>query len=121
LHPRAAVTGKVTIGGRPLPGGIIYFFRAEDNHDSATVYIRSDGTYETKSAPVGKCKVSVKTAHLNPVGNAKPPEYYVQVSGDPRTGKQYVAIPAKYDDAEKSGLEFDITDGATINIPLAEK
>jgi hypothetical protein len=63
--PRAPVSGKVTVGEKAVTGGIITFVWADNPRDSATVYIRSDGTYESRSAPVGNCKISVRIKHLH--------------------------------------------------------
>jgi hypothetical protein len=128
-HPRAEVSGKVTIGDKPLPGGMITFTREDDARDSCIVYILSDGTYSTTSAPVGKCKVSVRTSYLNPnpvlkQGEIKPhpPEHYVALSGNPKTGKAFVAIPKKYEDVNESGLIADVGSSSTThNIKLDEK
>ena len=128
-HPRATASGKVTLGTKPLPGGIIVFTSVDDPNATGTAYVRGDGSYDAKGVPVGKCKVSVKTSHLNPVqpkpkaGEVLPasPDQYVQMSGDPKTGKQYVPIPAKYESGD-GGLEFEVKEGAnTYDIPLAEK
>jgi hypothetical protein len=52
----------------------------------------------------------------------KPPEFYVQLSGDPKTGKTYVPILKKYEDPDSSGLTFEVKSGEnTHNIKLDEK
>lgn len=130
--PSAKVSGKVMIGDRPLGGGTIVFQLVDNPNVQGSVYIRGDGTYESsqKSIPVGKCKVMVQTAYLNP--NQPPPkpgdpprsspDYYVTLSGDKRTGKQFTPIPAKYEKVESTTLTFDVGGGEnTYDIKLDEK
>lgn len=128
--PRAPITGKVTFGAKSLGAGIITFVPDENPNATGVAYIRTDGTYESKGVPIGKCKVTVKTSHLNPVqpppkpGDPKPqpPEFYVQQSGDPKTGKVYIPIPLKYEKVESTTLTFDVQAGDnTYEIKLDEK
>ena len=130
-HPSATVTGKVMVGSKPVGGGIILFTLTENPNVIGTAYIRTDGTYEaTNAVPVGNCKVTVKTSHLNPVQPpAKPgdpprksPEYYAQMSGDPKAGKAYTPVPAKYEAIDSTTLSHDVPAGeSTYEIKLDEK
>ncbi|MEO2090192.1 MAG: hypothetical protein ABGY75_11925 [Gemmataceae bacterium] len=130
--PTAVVRGKVTVGDRPLGGGMVLFQLADyPNVPHGTAFIRGDGTYESKkNIPVGKCKVMVQTAYLNPVQPpAKPgdpprksPEDYVTLSGDTKIGKVFTPIPGKYEKAESTTLTFDVQSGEnTYDIKLDEK
>ena len=130
--PTAVVRGKVTIGERALGGGTIVFQLVDyPNVPHGTAYIRGDGTYESKkNVPVGKCKVMVQTAYLNPMQPPpkptdpprKSPEDYVTLSGDMKTGKMFTPIPGKYEKAESTTLTFDVQSGEnTYDIKLDEK
>ncbi len=130
--PTAVVRGKVTVGERSLGGGTIIFQLVDyPNVPNGTAYIRGDGTYESKkNVPVGKCKVMVQTAYLNPnqpppkLGDPprKSPEDYVTLSADPKTGKMFTPIPGKYEKVESTTLTFDVGGGEnTYDIKLDER
>jgi hypothetical protein len=134
--PRAKVTGTVKLNGKPLPGGMVSFALDDGTNVSAGTNIRKDGTYEVANAPIGKCKVAVKTSHLNttptPVVtapaagagvNMQPKQTLVPgASGDPKMGTQYTPIAAKFEDVTKSGLEFEVKPGENnFDIPVTDK
>jgi hypothetical protein len=66
---RVAVSGKVTVGGKPLTGGSIRFVSVADPNRSGGGQIKADGTYEVPDAPVGECKVTIDNSHLDPAAN----------------------------------------------------
>jgi hypothetical protein len=68
---RAEVSGKVTMAGKSLPGGIITFVSASDSNRVGTGVISADGNYRVGDAPVGECKVVVDNSHLDPAINKK--------------------------------------------------
>ena len=64
---RAAVAGKVTVGGKgPLTGGNIRFVSVADPNKVGGGQIKPDGTFEVSDAPVGECKVVIDNTHLDP-------------------------------------------------------
>lgn len=63
---RASVSGKVTVGGKPLTGGNITFILVSDPNRTTSGLIKPDGSYEVSDAPVGECKVVIDNSHLDP-------------------------------------------------------
>jgi len=55
------VRGKVVYGEKMVAGNVRF---VNENGDSGEGVIYDDGTYEVAEAPVGKCKVSLVTEHL---------------------------------------------------------
>jgi hypothetical protein len=88
------VTGKVTVNGTPANSGTVYFV-LKDKQGIAP--IEPDGTYKAQ-VPVGKVTVTIQ-------------------NGPTPAGQKTVTIPAKYADAKKSGLEYEIKPGSQ-EIPL---
>jgi len=83
--------------------------------DGAAFYgnINPDGTYRIEGVPTGPVKVTVSSPDpkANPNASAPPP--------DPSLLKDWFPIPAKYGDANASGLTFDVKKGDnTFNIAL---
>jgi hypothetical protein len=133
----AHVSGKVLLqGGQPLPGGTITFFPVEGGKDRlpVTATIKPDGTYDASAVPVGKVKISISNAALDP--RAGTPAFMQQggfLPGMPSPDKigppkgalkgsepflksakpegKYVPIDPKYADAEKSGLTYEVRPG----------
>jgi hypothetical protein len=113
------VSGKVTLGGQPLTSGIVTFTPDASKGNTSTWVpsgtIGADGAYtlhtETKAgAPPGWYKVSVNTS--------VPPTTDVQVGQPPA---KPVSINAMYNDPNKSGIAFEVTEGpaeGAYDIPL---
>lgn len=78
----AEVSGKVSVKGAPVTAGQVYF-KLDGTEFSGSAPIRADGTYSSKSIPVGKCKVLVQTSQFNP----KPQEAKGSSSGSSSSGK----------------------------------
>jgi hypothetical protein len=141
----AKVHGKVVYSGKPVTGGQIAFFSADDTKiNPSRGVINEDGTFTVEKVPVGRVKVSVDTRGLKEGGRGVPgmPDQGKQMmppggisdemkqkmegagkSISPGTVKisgTYVAIPAKFTDPEKSGLSFDINSGDN-DIPVELK
>ena len=66
---RATVKGKVTVAGKPLPGGLIQLVDVGNPNRNASGQIAADGSYEVFDAPVGECKVAIDNSFLDPKGN----------------------------------------------------
>lgn len=58
------VRGRVSIGGRPLPGGMIGFHSTQDATRWSAGQIAVDGTYLVPDAPLGPCTVTIDTTML---------------------------------------------------------
>jgi hypothetical protein len=113
------VTGKVTFNGQALPSGTVSFLSA-DMVRTASGDIAEDGSYTVPNAPVGPVKVMVMT--FRPATPGKMPEMHMgEHSGKPGDKPpRYVAIPDRYGDPEKSGLQTTIQPGEQqYDIPLA--
>ncbi|HEY1192426.1 MAG TPA: hypothetical protein VGE74_32685 [Gemmata sp.] len=114
----ATVTGKVTLTGKPLPGGTITFRSTAAAHRVGFGEIKPDGTYEAKNVPQGECKVSVTNIHLKPVDKATGTPSTDGYQGPP-PGAKYVPIPDKYTSEATTPLTASITsDPATYNAEL---
>ncbi len=135
------VTGKVTYKGKPVPGGKVAFYGA--NNWTGTSEIEEDGSYSIAKVPSGTVKITVDTSSFRPAKlpfNApkmpnmqdtskmpKPPDMPEEAKKNPMYNpqaraereKRYVEIPKKYADPEKSGLTYDVKSGTqTHNIDL---
>ncbi len=56
----SSVTGKITLDGKPLPGGTIIFYPAGDDQFVGTK-IKEDGSFKLDRVPVGKHKVAIES------------------------------------------------------------
>ena len=120
LNRGGKLTGKVTIGGKPLSGGNV-IVTSEDGKYSVQGFINGQGTYSVLEPPLGKVKLAVQTSHLKgstqpkaaPGGGAGKGEGSAgMVLPDPKDiGLGYTPIPAKYEKPETSGLTAEIKPG----------
>jgi hypothetical protein len=103
---RAAISGKVTLDGQPLPRGQIRFIPTGENQGPSWSAWIKDGEYTTqgtKGVPVGDLRVEIKAFRI-PVG-------YVAVATaneDEVPREQY--LPAKFN--TNSELTFSVSSGA---------
>jgi hypothetical protein len=123
--PRGAVTGSVTLDGKPLDGGILLFRPAQGRAGRGEIKdgkIVKTGTYEEEDGIVlGPHKIGIQPLpETMPVtfdrmedpsqpGTAKrerPPAYATNTRS-----RKSMPIPAKYQDPDRSGITVDITDG----------
>jgi hypothetical protein len=116
------VWGKVIFKGEPLPGGTIHFIHSKTSKTS--LWIQSNGTYSGE-IPVGAAKVAIETESVkytdrdtmlkkwrerNP-GLAGKKQRSLDLPADlPRL--VYTPIPDRYSDPDKSGLTYEVTEGA---------
>jgi hypothetical protein len=111
------VTGKVTLDGEVLTMGAVVF-ESVDGSASGQGEIGADGTYRVPSAPLGKVRAAVRTStHAQYAADRKIGGKTVTMGG--REGK-YVPVPKRYESTKTSGLEYDLTPGATIDITLTK-
>jgi hypothetical protein len=126
------VSGRVLLGGAPLPGGRVTFRPADPRQNSVSAEIDEQGNYQVV-LPVGEVMVSVDNQELAPrsppggplalpglsaeaqeklrsAREAAPPAPDPG-SGRPRPSGRYVPIPERYLLAESSGLEFKVHGG----------
>ncbi len=87
----ASIEGRITLKGKPLPGGTITFSNAEGK---AEVKIAADGSYKVDEIKPGNYKVHIK-------------------------GTKDVVVPPVFGDPDKSGLMFLVREGKqTYDIQL---
>jgi hypothetical protein len=79
-----SISGKITLDGRPLPGGRIIFYMGDDQFVGAKV--KADGTYKVDRIPVGKHKVTV----------------------------EYKTVPPKYASEDQSALRVETKEGVNV-------
>jgi hypothetical protein len=102
----------VTVGGQPVPNGLITFSSEVGNRDSFSAAVLN-GKYTTGAIPAGATKVTVGNRAANPAegkekeaggGDLLPPARKAAVKKD-------VSVPAKYGAVATSGLTYDVTAG----------
>jgi hypothetical protein len=135
-QPKTEIKGKVTYKGAPLPGGNMAFYSATPGSAAVTCAINPDGTFLVNGVTVGQNKVTVETESLKK--NEVPQMNEAMMGGMSKenrdkikddlakakannSGPQYIAIPKKYADLNKTTLSVDVKDGKqTIDIDLPD-
>jgi hypothetical protein len=79
-----SISGRITLDGRPLPGGRIIFYVGDDQLVGAKV--TADGTYKVDRIPVGTHKVTV----------------------------EYKTVPPKYASEDQSSLRVETKAGVNV-------
>jgi hypothetical protein len=105
------ISGKVTLDGQPLPGGLVTVYDAEGVNNSGM--IGKDGSYSVANIPLGKVEICIATA---------PPSPGINPNNPPRAQwGEYKKIPDKYKEKGKSGFSLDVKKGAqTLDLPLVD-
>lgn len=112
------VTGKVALDGEVLTMGEVVFENM-DGTASGLGEIGADGTYRVPSVPLGKVRAAVRTSNYAQYAGAEKKIGGKAITMGGREGK-YVPVPQKYEDPQTSGLEYDISPEATIDIVLTK-
>src|SRR5262249_32661527 len=90
--PAPSISGRITLDGRPLPGGRIIFYVGDDQLVGAKV--KADGTYKVDRIPVGTHKVTV----------------------------EHKTVPPKYASEDQSALRVETKEGVNvIDLDLTSK
>jgi hypothetical protein len=120
------VAGKVSLDGKPLPGGTIIF---QDSKKHAVAAEIKDGEYTATGVPVGDVKVAVDTNSLK--GKAEMLVGGIKLSDQEAAARaqqakemlaRYRPIPGKYADPEKSGLTTKVNGGTNqYDVTLTSK
>ncbi|HTU18378.1 MAG TPA: hypothetical protein VMG10_09995 [Gemmataceae bacterium] len=112
---QADISGTVSYGGQPLPGGMITFVPGRGLAQSAV--IGPDGHYQIKAA-VGHTKVTIDNRMLRKeqvvAGPRLKPPTAAAVSS-PSVSGTYVPLPEKYLSAEQSGLTCEVQKGSQVH------
>lgn len=99
LRPNwAVIRGTVTYQGKPLSGGYVAFYPANELRTNSSGRIEPDGTFLVQ-APIGPAKVTVENSSLKVA-----------------TPERYVKMPDKYADPIKSGLTYDVKPGENESV-----
>lgn len=118
----ALVRGRVTIGGDPLPGGLIRFFSSESEKAArwSGGAIEADGSYAVPDAPLGRCTVTVDTSNLKNLPAPRPVAKMADGSLPPGTPDPsqpktaYRPIAAKFSAAATSPLAVEVKQGKNV-------
>jgi hypothetical protein len=118
----ATVSGRVTYKGAPLPSGDVLIYGANGKVQSGP--IGADGNYAIYKAPVGDVKMAVVPP--NPSSQMMLPRQVKGARKHPGATDdasmppiKVVPIPERYNDPDKSGLNFTLKSGEqTIDLDL---
>ncbi|HEY7426348.1 MAG TPA: carboxypeptidase-like regulatory domain-containing protein [Gemmataceae bacterium] len=121
--PKGDISGKVTYLGKPLPGGAVTFFGAE-NRVVGSSAISPEGNYSIAKVPAGPVKITVTVVDVpaqlskdksNFSGKAPPPPEGADPNAPKWKPQQHspnpVGIPAKYKMPDQSGLTYTVQPG----------
>jgi len=106
---KAAVSGRVTYQGKPVPKGVIAFIPVAPGGRNATGAIRPDGSYTLQTeepedgAQLGEYRVTI-SAHDEPLLDYTPAQPV----------KPKLLVPPEYEDPEKSGLKKTVVRGSNV-------
>ncbi len=112
------VTVVITYQQKPVEGATVSFV-AEGAGHSATALTDASGraaltTFATGDGAVpGKYRVGVSKVFIETLQNPNDP------GGPPLGSKQVHGVPQRYNDAAKSGLTAEVTDGGKNEFPFA--
>jgi hypothetical protein len=123
----ASVSGEVTYKGSPVRGGTVTFHSQDAG--SYKVMIHPDGTYSGTDLPAGEMLATIETESAKTIADKSAygdyENYKLSPPPDGRkttsTSGQYVEIPEKYANKNRSGLKVTLTSGRqTHNFDLTE-
>lgn len=133
------VSGTVTIGGKPVPAGLITFRPDDPTANAVSAELDREGRFSIE-LPVGPCGVSIDNRQYEPLpkpgsgmpsGIALSPEVMAKLRQTPpaaepapevdptktadapvvREAGLYIKLPEKYFQVETSGLKIDVEPG----------
>jgi hypothetical protein len=105
----AAVSGKVTYQGKPVPKGTITFLTDDPKGRNATGEIGPDGSYTLQTeeprdgAQLGEYRVTI-FAHDEPILDYTPP----------RPIPPKLLVPSQYENPDTSGLKKTVVRGSNV-------
>jgi hypothetical protein len=125
---QGTLSGQVLFNGKPLPGGWVTFRPADSSKNSVTALIDVNGHYEA-TLPAGAVKIAVDNREWEPAAAGKtvlPPgvklpaapqstaEAPAVAGASSKPAGRYIPIPARFYDAEESGLTFTVAPGRSL-------
>ena len=122
---KGTVTGKLTVGGKPVTTGAYVTIFAPTG-ESALGNVDKDGNYTIENAPVGQVKITVANGRLveksapgsdtsAPAPGKSPRESF---KGGPKKSRIGNQVPQKYENPD-NGLSYPVKSGLnTIDIEL---
>jgi hypothetical protein len=122
--PKTTVTGKVTYRGRPVPWGAVTLIGGDGiAHPGA---LQADGSFTIPGVPVGRVKIGVRSENPSPgmplmrSGPAAPPPARQASIPAPviKPTVEWVPIPDRYADPDRSGLTGEVREGQPLTIEL---
>ena len=113
----ASVSGTVTYDGKPLSGGFVILYCADEQ--IVRGIIGPDGRYSIPNVPRGACQVTVKTRLPSPLGfslkkNIPPAEDGPTVPNVSSIRTAVTQIPERYAIPEESGLSVKVSKADTV-------
>ena len=115
---RLTLNGSVSYQGKPLPAGMVRI-RSDKDHVSVAK-VRPDGTFIATDVFSGEVRVAVEedpSAAMRQRMAASDPAHTARNA--PAPAARPVAIPARYQDVETSGLVYTVTSGTrSLDIEL---
>lgn len=104
---KGTISGKITVNGKPLPGGMITFLPEGGKRDPFSAAI-VNGEYSVPDVTAGPAKAYI-TSHQ---GEEPPPIGKGDITPVPRPGRKGKAeVPAKYGNPDTSGLALTVQKG----------
>jgi hypothetical protein len=128
--PVGKVSGKVTKGGTPLPGGTITYVSADGKVKLSGEIKPEDGTYSIPNVPVGDGKFGIDNSSLRgtsmPGTSLPDPQKMAgtHLPDDlpkPAAQGKYVPIDPKYKDPNTSGLSWTVKRGNNNDVDFEVK
>ena len=113
-----SLTGKVTLKGEPLPGGVLTMHAADDPKKTVPATLKRDGTYQFASALEGDVVFTLETESIK---GQDVSQIFSKAKGKDSPGPQhdgmnlmpkYVPVDKKYNSVKTSGLKATLTKGA---------
>jgi hypothetical protein len=122
---QTAITGRVLLDGKPLPGGRVTFRPENSAFNSVSAELNEQGQYQAVLLPVGKIHVIVDNRELEPRPPRSsvsiplpnlPPEMKSKIGAapprsaptNPNSSSRYVKIPERYYNSESEELDFTL-------------
>ncbi len=120
-HQRGQLHGTVTYKGKPLTNGMVIFMGADQQSHIAD--LDQNGSYKIDRIPFGPVKVAIQQQQPRPASRPKPSASNTkggmseskdaprETEAPPEPKQSGVIVPVIYNNAETSGLTFEMKEG----------